>query len=149
MRRHRLTNEQATERLQNLKLLHVYGDIGPIQRIHGAGRAWGLQNQGWPEPELAHAVAAGIRAINDPRTDESLAIARSLISEAEYIAFIGFGWMPANVSRLDLKETAKRASAILLTAVGIQDTRPIVAELPAGIPFHIGLLGSAFDRANH
>jgi hypothetical protein len=137
-RRHHLPDDRASERLQNLKLLHVYGHLGPIQPVHGQGRPWGLEKQGWPEPALAHTAAAGILAINDLKAEESFVAARELISAADVIVFIGFGWVPSNVARLNLKETAARASLILATAVGVRDETRILQHLPDGVRTHFG-----------
>jgi hypothetical protein len=137
-RRHRLSDDRAAERLQNLKLLHVYGHLGPIQTLHGQGRPWGLEKQGWPEPALAHTAAAGIIAINNPKAEESFATARELIAAADLIVFIGFGWVQANVARLNVKDTVRRDSLILATAVGVCDPRRILEHLPDGVRTHIG-----------
>ena len=145
-RRHRLSDEQAAERLQNLRLLHVYGHLGPIQTLHGQGRPWGLPKQGWPEPALAHTAATGIIAINDPKAEAACATARELIASADLIVFMGFGWVPANVVRLNVKETATRASLILATAVGVSDPRRILGFLPEGVRTHFGDFAPAHPR---
>ena len=137
-RRHRLSDDRAAERLQNLTLLHVYGHLGPIQTLHGQGRPWGLEKQEWPEPALAHVAAAGIIAINNPKAEESFATARELIAAADVIVFMGFGWVQSNLARLNVKDTARRASLILATAVGVRDPTEILEYLPEGVRTHLG-----------
>ena len=85
--------------VNNLNILHVYGLLGKYAiTTEGDGRAYGEQRS---EAELKIA-AGGIQLIPEARGDEVFLKAREWFSWADRICFLGFGFDPLNIERLNL-----------------------------------------------
>lgn len=149
--RHGLSDGEAAERLnKNLKIHHMYGHIGPVASLHGAGRRFGTRyNPATPlTPELISQAAAGIVSIDDPNSERSAETARKMIAEAECLLFVGFGWAKENVDRLGLKANARNAW-ILSTTVGIEDRDTKIAiHLPDPGKFYAETLQAGDDTTS-
>lgn len=100
--RHGLPEERAWELVRQLRIVHVYGQLGtlgvvPHQREdcvpYGGGRNLGRS---------IGIAARGLKLIDDERHDESLEFltARTWIAEAEVLGFLGFAFDKTNVNRL-------------------------------------------------
>ncbi|MFO6419102.1 hypothetical protein ACLBKS_02740 [Hylemonella sp. W303a] len=94
--------EQAAEKLEQLQVVHVYGDIGsplpqsPGYQIYGKTVTYRRVRDG----------AARLKVIPEAREDEpSLLKAQRLLLEAEAVCFLGFGFDRTNMQRLDSKRT--------------------------------------------
>jgi hypothetical protein len=95
--------------LKDIRLLHVYGSLGPyhFEQQHGY-RTYG-------EPVNAGGLglaASSIHVIPEVRKDEAFVETRKWFDWAERICFLGFGFDRLNMERLDLQsvQAAKRAS---------------------------------------
>lgn len=133
--RHRLTDQEAAERLKSLELIHVYGQVGPVKGIHGTGRMFGRGPGQAPSVSEVEAAASQIMSIADPTSAALWERAQKTIAVAEDVVFIGFGWGIDNVRRLNLREVAKGATRIAATTVGFTDLKPIQDQLPVGPQF--------------
>lgn len=95
----------AAAKLRTLKIIHIYGSLGsPI-----SGDADYLPYGGAVTAEKVQAAASLLRVIPEGRDDDdTLNVARGMLSEADCIAFMGFGFDETNVARLHAKQTCRR-----------------------------------------
>lgn len=99
------TDLEAAEKLETLKVIHVYGSLGsPI-----AGKADYLAYGGEISEDKVKIAANTIKVIPEGRDDdETLECARKMLANADCIAFMGFGFDETNVARLRPLETCQK-----------------------------------------
>lgn len=99
------SNAEAAEKLNTLKIVHIYGSLGspvPGERNY-------LAYGGGVTGAKVVIAAKSLRVIPEGRDDdEALAIAREMLLKANRIAFMGFGFDETNVARLHAEQTCKR-----------------------------------------
>jgi len=80
-------------------------------------------------------VAAGIRIIHEASPTEEYTTAHEWLREAQVICFLGFGFHPTNVKRLDLLNQIRGRADIFYggTAHGLEDAEITRAESLLGI----------------
>lgn len=94
------TEPQVAQIIDNLHIVHVHGKMGDLPwEIKGAQRrrAYGSKLSS----EIADS-AKQIKIISDPANSAELDRARALLAGAAKAVFLGFGFHPENVSRLEL-----------------------------------------------
>ncbi|HEV8070204.1 MAG TPA: hypothetical protein VGP76_20840 [Planctomycetaceae bacterium] len=116
--------EQAFTMIANqLPIAHVYGDLGPLpweKREGVASREYGKR---WETFELQEAASKQIHifAGGHPQT-AGLDKARRWLHEAERIYFLGFGYHPANIERLNVPWGTPGVE-IFGTGIGVTNSR--------------------------
>ena len=93
--------DQAREHVNGFRIVHVYGQLGELRPGPGA------RPYVPAEPEEAAAVASqtakAIKIVHEgAENPPELSMARDLISKAQVVTFLGFGYLPENVARLGL-----------------------------------------------
>jgi hypothetical protein len=97
-----VSEETAVERLRQLKIIHVYGDIGPPLPGDPQYVPYGEPLSG---PRVRDA-ASRLKVIPEARDDDPIfAEAQTLLTGAEAICFLGFGFDELNLRRLKASET--------------------------------------------
>lgn len=92
--------EKAIEKLRQLNIVHVYGDLGSAWPGDNTFREYG---ESLSERSVFRA-AGGIKVIPEARDDESTFIkARQLLMRARALCFLGFGFDTLNLRRLEAK----------------------------------------------
>ena len=99
------SDAEAAEKLDTLKIIHVYGSLGsPI-----TGKPDYLSYGGEVSDDKVKIAANSLRVIPEGRDDDkALEIAREMLSNADRIAFLGFGFDETNVARLHPEQTCKK-----------------------------------------
>lgn len=96
-----VTYEEAVKALEPIKIIHVYGQLGKLD--HRCSKVARPYQTMLGASELLVA-AEGIKIIPESRDDApEFNEARDLFGWAEQICFLGFGFDPLNVSRLNLE----------------------------------------------
>lgn len=97
----------SIERLMTLEVVHVYGSLGPIWDSTTMSTTAGEKIIPFGSPRLIRNAAQNIRVIPDERADKSPEFehARKILSEANHICFLGFGFDSTNLTRLDSRQT--------------------------------------------
>ena len=112
--------------LISLPVLHVYGLISklPWQDDHGS------KYQSKLSYGLVESLHSNIRVIHE-RTDNNINAIKELISGANRIFFLGFGFAKENLDALDLPNTFKKDQQIFGTAFGFteKERREIIKKL--------------------
>lgn len=103
--------EETLKQLRTIPILHVYGDVGSYAMDEASGRPYTERRP----PTMLDVAIDRIRVIPDTRDDDRIfAEARRWCSEwADTICFIGFGFDPLNMRRLDLRSVIKIAGGTL------------------------------------
>jgi hypothetical protein len=99
------SDAEAAAKLDTLKIIHIYGSLGsPIP-----GRINYLPYGGEATGQKVKIAADSLRVIPEGRDDdEALEIARKMLSDADRIAFMGFGFDETNIARLRAEQTCRR-----------------------------------------
>jgi len=79
-----------------IPIVHVYGRLDPLPWETRPGRGYGHSMT----PELLNAARSGIRLLRDARGEQGFQAARQLISDAEAVHFVGFGYHSLNMEGL-------------------------------------------------
>jgi hypothetical protein len=98
------TPYEAFEKLKTLNIIHVYGVLGSCDPEVQPYSNFGT------EPNSLHVkhAASKLKVIPEGRQDdETLNAARTVLSEADKIVFLGFGFDSTNLERLDSKITCR------------------------------------------
>ncbi len=80
-------------------------------------------------------VAAGIQIIHEASPTEEYTTAQEWLREAQVICFLGFGFHPTNVKRLDVLNQIRGRANIFYggTALGLEDAEILRAEALLGL----------------
>ncbi len=99
------SDAEAAEKLSTLKIVHIYGSLGsPVPGDKNL-----LPYGGAITERKVKTAANSLRVIPEGRDDDdALTTARKMLSEADRIAFMGFGFDETNVARLHAQETCRR-----------------------------------------
>lgn len=124
---HGVAQDDALKKLQNLKIVHVYGSLSAPLPDSGEY----LKHGYGPENNACAIVARHLQVIPEGRNDSDvLALAREHLLWAERIGFLGFGFDSLNMERLDTPRSCLRevdhsgittARQIFATAFGLTD----------------------------
>jgi hypothetical protein len=98
--------ERAAQYVQRaIPIVHVYGQLGDLPLLEGKGARPYQPAEPADAPLSAFTAKDAIRIV-DEGVDENLALgrARQLVTEAEVICFLGFGYLTANMERLGLDD---------------------------------------------
>lgn len=115
------SDAEAAEKPDSLKIVHIYGSLGsPVP-----GKKDYLPYGGAITAQKVKIAADSLRIIPEGRDDdEVLNAAREMLTVADCIAFLGFGFDETNVARLHAEQTCKRRVAL---SDGDYKNRQIVA----------------------
>lgn len=98
--------EDASSLFQrSVQVVHVHGCVGEAKNFASPSPRKS------PYPETIRGAADSIRVVHDPIAQDNPQFiqARDLISNASCVAFIGFGYHPANCTRLNLQQCLPKA----------------------------------------
>jgi hypothetical protein len=97
--RHNKLCDQVSNTLSKLRIIHAYGHVGPLDWQVQGGRKYSSTLV----PEEVRRAAQGIKIISEGRDDSpELQQAAGLISQANFIFFLGMGYHADNMRRLGL-----------------------------------------------
>lgn len=96
--------EEVLAKLASLSILHIYGTLGATLPNLGGYFVYGKG----ADRETVFAAAQMLRVIPEGRSDDVvLRMARDQLTNASRIAFLGFGFDPTNLQRLDSENTCR------------------------------------------
>ena len=101
------TEEQCAEKLRDIPIIHVHGQLSYLPWQDAAARKYGLSG-----PEHIRAAAAQIRIISesiDIPKDETFNQARYYLQEADRVFFLGFAYHRPNVERLYIRSSKQKS----------------------------------------
>ncbi|MDP3910528.1 MAG: hypothetical protein Q8Q14_09045 [Gemmatimonadales bacterium] len=110
---HGVTPEKATRYVQQaIPIIHVYGELGGLPLLDGRGARPYQPADPRSAPAVAFAAKDSIKIVHEG-VDDNLALgrARQLVTEANVICFLGFGYLPENLKRIGIHD--RKADAIV------------------------------------
>jgi len=148
--------ERSFERYFASVLLHTYPDLAkagpngaealrvkaiPIVHLHGTLGEVADQAPSVPDVMMLNTLefykqaAAGIQIIHDVQPTTDYATAQEWLREAKVICFLGFGYHPTNIKRLDLLDQVRGHAGLFCggTALGMEQSEVLRAETLLGI----------------
>lgn len=100
-----LTNEESASLLRHIPIVHLHGNLGNLEVLHGNGRPYSPI----PNVDALRQCANTIKIIHeDVVGSPEFPMAQHLIDQAEVICFLGFGYNEVNLERIFAAETAYR-----------------------------------------
>ncbi len=100
---YKISGEEARAGLdESVDVIHVYGQLGKIDTPSGE-RSYGASN----EPFQIEGASRGIEIIGRKPDDPRFNQAHDAISNADFLAILGFGFDETNVANLKLTDLAK------------------------------------------
>jgi hypothetical protein len=118
-----LATEAAFDMLEQIPIIHVYGQLGQL-RACADGRAYSPE----VSPEALEKSIAGIRILHEGgAASKEFGKANAVISNAEVVCFLGFGYHPTNVERLGINEIKRHPVRYLGSAynLGLDEQRRV------------------------
>lgn len=123
-----LTAQEAAQHLQKIPILHVYGQLAMLPELPKNGYETRRYHSDVSNPAYITVAARGIRVIDERRNDDEIfEEAYSYLRDAERICFLGFGFDPINVRRLQVDKLTQyiRSNSletrIFATTVGLEN----------------------------
>lgn len=147
MANYKLPFGEAKTLLESIPIVHVYGKLGELSDDDSEKDSRAFE----PicTPKLVERGAGGIKIISEISTDhqspdmQGFSIARGLFMDADHLVFLGFGFHPANVTRLTigaiLSDEDKDRILISGTTMGLTDSEFDVRVQPLFILENIGI----------
>ncbi len=102
------TDDAAGYLREVIKIIHVHGKLGELP--YAGGAVTRSYQPGDPSnlKDAAVAAAKTIKIVHEgTRDDPEFVAARQLLAEAEVICFLGFGYLKANVERMEIANLSK------------------------------------------
>ena len=91
---------------QTIPIVHLHGSLGDADDTVRL-----TENRGsYITLEFFRSAAAGIRIVHEEKPSEEYARAHDLLSAAQSVHLLGFGYHPTNVRRLDLVKQSQRST---------------------------------------
>jgi hypothetical protein len=116
----------ATLQAEVLPVVHLHGSLG-----ESADRAFTVTDpMTLNDLQFYREVAAGIRVVHEDQPSDEYAKAQEWLREAEVICFLGFGYHPTNLKRLDVLGQVRGHAGVFVggTALGLESAEIARAE---------------------
>lgn len=112
---HGKSREEVLSVLKDIPIIHVYGKLGELPGQGDSQRSYNTS----ATPEAIEIAMKGIRIVSE-NADHSAQFsnAHELISVADEIVFLGFGYHRENVERLELEKHLPAPARVIGTVVG-------------------------------
>ena len=131
-RRFNREDDEVTEVLNPLPVVHVHGTLGYLpwqgtpSNLHRPYRLVEVENE-----SIIHMAATNIRIIHeaDEKMEDGFDQAHDLLNTAHTIYFLGFGYNQINLDRLRIADLDKTDKKIMGTAKGV--STPVKGEISA------------------
>lgn len=132
--------------LDDIPIVHVYGQLGRLPWQEEGGRAYTPNVYS----DSVRAAAEGIRVIGEDDLGQGVGEAVRLLTSAEQVVFLGFGYHPENLELLSFERVRERGDIKAIgTAVGLRsaEQEDIMRSWSIGTPSP-GLENYAFLKEN-
>jgi hypothetical protein len=111
-----LSEELALEKARAIKVVHVYGSLGEL-----TVGAFSRHNSGAYTSTETQSAAQSIHLMYEDRMTNSYKAAMEKLDDAEYVCFLGFGFDPDNVNRIELNKRCVGKTSVGATRYHLPD----------------------------
>ncbi len=113
--------DQCVEKLRRIPIVHIHGELGGLPELECEGPRRPYTNK--TEPRYLRVAMNGIRVVHEATPDdERFEKAQKALEDADYVIFLGFGYLAANIGRLQLDVHCKSSTVFCGTGVGITES---------------------------
>ncbi len=111
------SDQECRDAMRQIPILHLHGQLGLLPELHDEGRPY--ENE--LDAHYLQLAARGISIVHDESLEQNPVFteAHQLLSNADYVIFLGFGYLDKNVERLKLGENRKENTAYRGTGVDV------------------------------
>ncbi len=95
-----ISDPETLEIVRKLEPIHVYGKLGELEGIAEPSRPYSTH----VAPERVRLAGNSIQIVSEGEDTDGLRRARDVLADAELIMFLGFGFNPTNVQRLQIPD---------------------------------------------
>jgi hypothetical protein len=123
----KIRKEHVIEILNQIPIIHLYGQLDPLPWQHRDGREYGRKFT----PAQLKSYQKQINIVFEDfqgRVKENFQRAFELLTEAERIYILGFGWYPENISRLKLRDLEPEKTVGTSYGLGNQENEKIISD---------------------
>lgn len=129
-----LSNERCVDHWRAIPIVHLYGQLGALPYVEAEGRPYTAE----VSAPILQRYAGAIKIMHENvGEDREFAQARTLLSRAEVVCFLGFGYHPTNMRRLRLDELA-HGSSLWGSATGLSAAQQDEIRSRFGRPITLG-----------
>ena len=111
-------DRECAAMLKTIPIIHLHGQLGDLPELNAEGHGRHYRTKA----DISHLrlAAKGIHVVNEPiDNNPAFQQAHEVLATAEYVVFLGFGYLPKNVERLQLDRYRNDNTALFGTAVDI------------------------------
>lgn len=105
-----LAPDEAQEKVDKIPVIHMYGSLG--SRLWKEPGERGRDYSPTLTPDAVAEAASLIRIMGEPEVEKKTKVAREQLSQANEIIFLGFGFHPANITRLCLPDVENQRNGM-------------------------------------
>ncbi len=120
------TDEECGEKLHKIKIIHVHGSLGPLDwQLLSTGSSSVPYDSGL-KPEIIKLAANNIKIIHEGTADTSEFVqARDILlnSQEQQVFFLGFGFHPTNMKRLEMEKIHQSSITTMGTSLRLSNQR--------------------------
>jgi hypothetical protein len=122
--------------MQALPIVHIYGQLGKFPPLNnGTGRAYGAKLTAAGVTESV----AEMRVLHEGEKSPQLAAAQKLVALAKRVCFLGFGYLPINVDRLQAGRLPRKGVRVCGTAYELREGERVHLRKAFGpLSIHLG-----------
>lgn len=107
---------KATSILDSIPIIHVHGELGKLKELDSHGRKYHPDTSS----EEIKIAMDGIGVVHEDKDNNAAYLkARKELKSAENVIFLGFGYHPKNVERLQLDKNLSTKARVLGTIIGM------------------------------
>ena len=135
MSRYRISLQKAAALLQEtVSIVHVHGSLGALPHFNTLlSRPYSPQLS----TPIIQEAASGIMIVHEGTSGSpEFEKAKELIRKSVHVVFIGFGYNPTNLERLDIRRLGQNLR-LMGTSVGMTPIECVVAKEAVGVPINI------------
>lgn len=111
-----ITDKKAATALENIPIIHIHGKLGELKDLHPHGRPY---NNKITSGTLKIAMG-GISIVHED-VDPAFSKAHKLLMLAEHVIFLGFGYNPKNIERLQLTKHLRPNAHVTGIVIGMTE----------------------------
>ena len=118
------TDEECGEKLRKIEIIHVHGSLGPLSWQSRPVDLPSVLYDSGTDPEIIKLAAQNIKIIHeDTAVTPEFTQARNILLNSKRVFFLGFGFHPINMKRLEMRKTYQNGIDVIGTSQGLSHQR--------------------------
>ena len=123
------TERECKVQLRNIKIIHVHGSFGPLDWQYRPTGSPSVPYDSGMDSNIIKLAAQNIKIIHEDTADTpEFTQARNLLLNSTKVLFLGFGFHPTNMKRLEMEKIYQTGNNVVGTSQGLKHQRKIEIE---------------------